>query len=163
MSGDLEDIDKAWVGAAPAPAGTGGAYDPLPAGTKAKLAITNQKPARVGQKNTAVCKVTFEVVEPADFAGRRVWHDFWITAPNVPYLKRDLGILGWKGVKLSQLMEEPDASLINLGAAVELDVEDYTDRDGNSKSKNIIKFFEAPFTPPVAGQAPVAEDDTIPF
>lgn len=163
MSNDLDSIDKAWTGATPAaPGGTG--FEPLPAGTKAKVAVMNQKPARVGDKQTPVCKVTFEVVEPTEYAGRRVWHDFWITVPNVPYLKRDLAILGWKGGKVSALMEETDASLINLGAVIEVDVEEYTDRDGNPRSKNVIRFFEAPYTPPAPGEAAkIEEDDSIPF
>jgi hypothetical protein len=106
----------------------------------------DQKFVQVGQKQTPVCKVTFEVVSPKEYAGERpskIWHDFWMTVPNVSYLKRDLKILGWDGDRISILSQSDNASLIGLGADVTVGVEEYENKDGEKRTKNTIKFFNA--------------------
>ena len=139
MATSYDDLDKAWTGATPAAPGATFA-EPIPEGTKVKLAVVEQEFALIGAKATPDCKVVFEVME-GDFIGRKVWHDFWLTSGNAPYLKRDLGILGWKGDRLTQLTNPSDASLMCLGADVTLGVEEYTDKNGIAKKKNVIKFF----------------------
>lgn len=142
MATDFGDLDKAWSGATPAAPGSSFS-EPMADGTKLKLAVVEQEYALIGGKATPDCKVTFEVMECAnpDYVGRKVWHDFWLTSGNAPYLKRDLGILGWKGDRISALTNPSDASLMCLGADVTLGIEDYTDKHGIAKRKNVIKFF----------------------
>lgn len=159
MTTSWEDIDKAWQNATPAAAGSsGGNFEPIPEGTKVNLVVTDQKPKYVGGNQTPCCKVTFECADEA-YADKKVWHDFWITGPNVDYLKRDLGVLGWKGDKLSDLMREEDNSLMALGANVTVGVETYEkvmdSGDTQVRHKNVIKFFNAPFqyVPKGEGQA----------
>lgn len=157
MSASWDDIDKAWQTAEPAKAG-GAAYDPIPEGTKVNLVITSQKPAYVGQNQTPCVKVVFECVDEA-YADRKVWHDFWVTEANVKYLKRDLGILGWKGQKLSDLMREKDTSLMCLGANATVGVESYEkvldSGEAVTRQKNTIQFFNETFTyvPKAEGKA----------
>jgi hypothetical protein len=142
MATSFDDLDKAWSGATPAAPGASFS-EPLPDGVKVKLAVVEQEFVLVGAKATPDCKVTFEVMEAENPAhiGRKVWHDFWLTSGNAPYLKRDLGILNWKGDRLSQLTNPSDASLMCLGADVTLGIEEYSDKNGIAKKKNVIKFF----------------------
>lgn len=155
---DLDKLDAGWDGAQPAK--PGGEFTVIPEDTEVYVVVSDQKPAIVGEKQTAVCKVTFEVVAPADWAGKPIWHDFWLTAKNLPYLKRDLGMLGWQG-KPSQLLENEDSSLVTLGAKVRVGVEQYQAKDKQSgqllytvvdgqqvptmRTKNTIKYFDEPY------------------
>ena len=53
-------------------------------------------------KGTPGYKLSFKVIE-GEFAGRRFWHDLWLTPAALPMAKRDLAKLGvtnsdnWKG------------------------------------------------------------------
>lgn len=139
---EFEDLDKLWKTTEPAPPG-GSSFDPVPDGTEVAVIVTDQKFDRVGEKQTAVVKVTFEVAEPEQYRGKKVWHDFWLTSNNLKYLMRDLTLLGWRGLP-SQLMKSDDSSLIALAVRVVLGVEEYTARDGVTKKlKNTVAFFKA--------------------
>lgn len=143
MSDWLNDLDKKYEQAEAADAGSGN-FDPIPEGKTVLVIAKEQKSDQVGEKGTPVCKVTFEVESPEEYAGKRIWHDFWLTENNFPYLKRDLGEkMGWTG-KPSQLMEASDASVIGLKALATVGVESYVDKNGNDRKKNIVKFFDAP-------------------
>lgn len=183
---DLERLDGDWDNTQPAKAG--GEYTVIPDDTKVKVVVSDQKPSIVGKNQTAVCKVTFEVVAPAEYAPKPIWHDFWLTPKNLPYLKRDLGILGWQG-KPSQLLASDDASLVGLGAEATVGVEEYQPNDKHTgapmvdgagqpvtRSKNTIKYFDGPYqhnaeaAPADAGAAapgpadkPPGPEDDIPF
>lgn len=168
--GSFDEIDKAFETTVPAAPMAGRDFSPLPEGSKVRLAVVNQQSAMVGANQTPVCKVTFEVMEPAgkewnpDWKGRKVWHDLWITPANVQYLKRDLTILGWTGKKVSALMDPADSSLMALGAEVVLGIEKYTDKEGNEKSKNIIRFFTGSWAPPVSdAEMPEPSSEDVPF
>jgi hypothetical protein len=168
----FDEIDKAF-GQAEAAKPMSGGFTPLPEGTRVRLAVIDQRGARVGQNQTPVCKVTFEVMEPAaDFRGewdpswkgRKVWHDLWITPANVSYLKRDLNFLGWTGKKVSALMDASDSSLMALGAEAVLGVESYEDKNGNTAQKNVVRFFTGPWTPPVSdAEMPEPSAEDVPF
>lgn len=169
---ELEKLDEAYAKAEAAKqGGGGGSFPPIPEGTHVKAVICDQKPAIVGEKQTAVCKVTFEVVEPEEYAGRRIFHDLWLTVKNAPYLKRDLTLLGWPGEKVTALMEESDSSLMCCGAELMTgEVEVYTDKNGNERQKTTIAFLEKPFhyTPPQDSKLGKkierqAEEEEIPF
>lgn len=184
---DLDKLDAAFNSAEPAKGG--GDYTPIPEDTRVKLVIMNQKPANVGQRQTPVCKITCEVVEPAQYAPKKIWHDLWLTEANVKYLKRDLIVLGWPGLtadgkpvqgyRITQLLQPNDASLMNLGAEVTVGIEVYKvvdQRTGEEvpRTKNIIKCFNTTYKysgPPKALPAPqpapapqgALPDDDIPF
>lgn len=166
-------IDEMWAdneNVPPAEGGTGGGgWTVIPEGTKVKVVAMDQKYTEVGQKGTPVCKVTFEVVAPTQYAGPhpvKIWHDFWLTIPNVSYLKRDLEILGWQGEKLSILKQGDDGSMIGLGAEVTVGVEKYQDKHDETRTKNVIKFFNATYKHQGVGAeagATSADDEDIPF
>lgn len=171
----LDEMDQAWAGTEAAAPGAS-QFGPLPRGAEVKVFVLEQNCARVGQNETAVCKVTFEVAE-GEHVGKRIWHDFWVTMKNIGYLKRDLGILSWKGEKISQLMDPNDSSLMYCGALILAGApEEYRDRDDNPREKSTIyKFLENyEYTPssaepsaegnvPAAAPAKGAAEEDIPF
>lgn len=146
----LYDLDKEFESSKAAEKGTGN-FDPIPEDERVNAAIIDQNPAIVGAKETPCVKVTFEVME-GPYKKNRIWHDFWLTSPNVPYLKRDLEVLGWDG-KISDLINQGNTSLLCLGANVTVGVEAYVDKSGNNRKKNTIKFFNETYeyTPPEEG------------
>lgn len=107
-------------------------------------------------KATPGYKLTFAVVEPVEFAGRRFWHDCWLTAAALPQTKRDLAKIGV--TSLDQL-ERP------LPARIRCRVKLALRRDDNGDERNRVRLFEAvgiverdadPFAP--AGEATAAEN-----
>jgi hypothetical protein len=183
----LEDLDRLEAAFAKAePAKSGGDYTPIPEDTRVKLVVINQKPAIVGAKQTPVCKITCEVVEPPQYAAKKIWHDFWLTEANAKYLKRDLIVLGWPGLtpegklvqgyRVTQLLQPNDNSLINLGAEVTVGIEEYSAVNQQTgaeerRVKNTIKFFNSTYKysgppkqkPAEAGTPPPPSDDDLPF
>lgn len=179
---DLEKLDSEWESTEPAK--QGGEFSVIPEDTEVYVVVTDQKPAIVGENKTPVCKVTFEVVSPAEWEGKPIWHDFWLTTRNLPYLKRDLSILGWQG-KPSQLLDEGDGSLITLGAKVRVGVEHYHAKDKHTgqlmyteeggrkvpvmRKKNVIKNFIEGYTRKLSGEELAKKNgketvvDDIPF
>lgn len=164
---DLDQMDSDWGNTETAKSGDSG-FAPIPEGTEVKAVIMDQTPSLVGEKETPVVKVVFEVVEPVEFKTKKIFHDLWVTLKNAPYLKRDLETLGWKGEKPSQLMDEKDKSLMMCGALIVTGpVEEYVSK-GAKRKKTTISYFKETFeyTPPdeAAAPAPVAEgDEDIPF
>lgn len=144
------------------PADPGGTFELIPEDTEVVVTVVSQKPDFVGSKRTPTCKVVFSVVSPEMYKGRKIWHDFWLTIPNVPYLKRDLGILGWSG-RPTSLLEETDVSLLSLSARVVVGVESYDGAGGKTKHKNVIKFFKERASNQEKKPAVKEPDDTIPF
>ena len=66
---------------------------PLPAGEYvARITQGNLKQSKANQ--TPGYSLTFEVIEPVEFKGRKFWHDCWLTPAAMPATKRDLGKLG---------------------------------------------------------------------
>src|SRR5262249_50565629 len=64
---------------------------PLPPGEYTALILSGELfNARSG---TPGYKLTMEVTE-GEYAGRKLWHDAWLTAAAMPMTKRDLGKLG---------------------------------------------------------------------
>lgn len=158
MSNDeLAKLDAAWGATKPAAAMSDG-FEPIPVDTVCEGVVIDQKPSRVGAKETPVCKVAMEVVTPEQYAGRWVFADLWITQNNAEYLMRDLRFLGWKGHRPSQLMAQTDASLMGCGAKFTVDQESYQKKtretgelvfDAAGKPVmnvvNKVKFFTGPF------------------
>jgi hypothetical protein len=103
---------------------------------------------------TAGYKMTFEVVEPTEFAGRRFWHDCWLTPAALPQSKRDLGKLGVTA--LTQL-ERP------LPARFRCRVKLALRKDDNGEERNRVRTFEVtgivePERDPFAPEALPADD-----
>jgi hypothetical protein len=81
---EAEEFNASWDSVKPAP-GNGD----LPAG-KYKALVADGFPDESKRKRTACYRIVFEVLEPREFAGRRIYHDVWLTPKNRDYAKRDL-------------------------------------------------------------------------
>lgn len=107
-------------------------------------------------KATPGYRLTFTVVEPVELAGRRFWHDCWLTAAALPQTKRDLAKIG---VTALDQLERP------LPARIRCRVKLALRRDDDGNERNRVRSFEVigivepeadPFAP--AGEATAAEN-----
>lgn len=106
-------------------------FGALPAGDYTARILSGQlKESRSG---TPGYSLTFEVLEPTEFQGRKFWHDCWLTPAAMPQTKRDLGKLGITA--LGQL-EQPLPKYIRCRCKVILR------RDDNGSESNRLKAFE---------------------
>lgn len=149
-SGGGGDIFDAWNETAAA-----GEMGPLPAGEYvADIIAGDLETSRT--KGTPGYRLTFSVVEPADLAGRRIWHSCWLTAAAMPQTKRDLGKLGV--TELNQL-ERALPARFRCRVKLALRKED----DGNERNR--VRSFEVidvllPERDPFAPDADPAADNT---
>jgi hypothetical protein len=94
---DRDKLNRAWDAAQAAPD-----FAPLPAGEyRARIIRGELFNAKTG---TPGYKLTFEVTE-GEHAGRRFWHDLWLTPAALPMTKRDAAKLGV--TSLDQLLQKP--------------------------------------------------------
>jgi hypothetical protein len=169
---DWQKLDKEWQAAEPAKEAGGWAL--VPDGTSCKLVIVDQGPHTKKKKtgDSHSLKTVFEVVEPEEYAGVRIWNYFGLSEERFPYTKRDLAICGWKGDKVSVLWNADDSTLIGKGCVailgIDADEGTYTDETTGEtkkkKKKNIIKVFKETWVMPVsqgqaAAQPPREPDD----
>jgi len=84
-------------------------------------------------KATPGYKLVFSVVEPVEFAGRRFWHDCWLTAAALPQTKRDLAKIG---VSSLDQLERP------LPARIRCRVKLALRRDDNGDERNRVRAFD---------------------
>jgi hypothetical protein len=121
-------------------------FTPLPAGDYT-CRVQSGEPFNAPKKGTPGYKLTFEVTE-GEHAGRRVWHDLWLTGPALPMTKRDLAKLGV--TRLEQL-DQP----LPVGILVRVKLALRRDDDGNEHNK--VRSFESIGIEPGDTYAP-AED-----
>ena len=133
LGGSGDDFNSLWDATAAA-----GDFEPLPPGRYSCLVVDGKR-AESKAKATPSYKVTFEVIEPAEFAGRKLWHDLWLTAKALPTSKRDLAKL--RIIRPDQMRQAPPTGLI-----AEVKVALRTGDDG--ESFNRVSGFE------VTGEAP---------
>lgn len=85
----LRDFDREWKESKTAEEGS---YEPLPPGDYEVIVIdaklTESQGGNVG------LNTQFEVTK-GEFEGRYLYHTFWVTSKNIPYVKRDMGMLGY--------------------------------------------------------------------
>ena len=123
---------------------------PLPAGEYvARIVAGELETSRTNA--TPGYKLTFEVREGA-FAGRRFWHDCWLTPAALPATKRDLAKIG---VSSLEQLEQPLPRWIRCRCKLALR------RDDDGTERNRLKSFEVvgldkpdsdPFSPDAAGE-----------
>jgi hypothetical protein len=87
LNGGGDDFNDLWDSTDAA-----GEFEPLPSGRYRAL-IADGKLAESRANKTPSYKLTFEILEPAAFAGRKVFHDLWLTPKALPTTKRDLAKL----------------------------------------------------------------------
>jgi hypothetical protein len=124
-------------------------FAPLPKGEYDAVIVQGELfTARTG---TPGYKLTFEVPE-GEYAGRRFWHEVWLTQAALPLAKRDLGKLGI--TRLEQL-EQPLPARFRCRAKLALRKED----DGTERNR-VVRFEVVgvekpdPFAPPAAEPPP---------
>jgi hypothetical protein len=83
----MSEFQKSWD-ATEASAG----LDPLPSGTYRCL-VTDGRLFTSRANETPGFKVTFEVID-GPFAGRKAWHDIWLSSPALAMAKGELAKLG---------------------------------------------------------------------
>lgn len=93
----------------------------------------------VSKTGTPGYKLTFEVLD-GDFAGRRVWHDIWISEAALPMAKRDLAKLQ---ITSPEQMESPLPEGIIVSAKVAL-----RRGDDGAEFNRITRFEVTGFEPP---------------
>lgn len=144
-----------------------GSFGVIPDKTRVKVRVTSQKFDYSINKGTPGVKVVLEVAE-GEYESKKIWHDFWLTEKNLPYLKRDLATLGYAG-KLTILAQESCVELIGLGAEITVTVEEYEAQNKETgelekRSKNKVAFWNSHWSPPQEDQ-PVDDgsDMEVPF
>lgn len=128
-----------------------GEFEPLPPGEYvARIADGELKQSR--SNSTPGYCLTFEVLEPVEFAKRRFWLDCWLTPGAMPVTKRDLAKLGV--VELTQL-EQPLPRWIVCRCKVSRRKDD----DGNVTNR-VKSFVVVRIDPPESDPfAPTTIDD----
>ncbi len=104
-------------------------------------------------------KITFEIID-GDYAGRRIWHDLWLTDAAFANTMRDLGKIG---ITHSDQLYQPLPSVVL--ATVKMVVR----KDDDGTERNRVKDFRAtgieaaernPFAPDAGpGNSSTADDD----
>jgi hypothetical protein len=84
LNGDGDAFNKLWDETAVA-----GEYSPLPSG-RYKALLADGRLAESKANKTPSYKIVFEILEPVAFAGRKVFHDLWLTPKALATSKRDL-------------------------------------------------------------------------
>ena len=127
LQGNMESLKSAWQNTEAA-----GDFEPIPAGTyEARLMDGELFQSRHG---TPGYKLTFEIAEgdgdagSEKYAGRRYWHDLWLTPAAMPMTKRDLAKLG---VSDFAQLERPLSAVLR----VKLRLAVRRDDDGNTYNR----------------------------
>lgn len=158
INSEVESIRRTWDS-------TQAAADmgPLPSGTYvARVESAEFFSARSG---TPGVKVTLVVAEPAEFSGRRLWHDLWLTPPAMPATKRDLLKLGV--TDLEQVGRPiPDRLVVECRVALRRD-DDGTERNRITRF-NLLRIEPPPPNPFAPSNGPDPDpanlpDDGVPF
>ena len=123
-----------------------GEMGPLPAGEYvAHIVGGDLETSRT--RGTPGYRLTFEVFE-GQYAGRKFWHDCWLTPAAIPQSKRDLGKLG---ITALEQLDRPLPRGIRCRAKLALR------RDDDGNEHNRVRSFEVigidppkadPFAPP---------------
>lgn len=122
-------------------------FGPLPASEYlARIEAGELEASRT--RNTPGYKLTFIVIE-GEFAGRKFWHDIWLTDAALPMAKRDLGKLG---VTSLEQLEQP----LPQGIVCRVRLTLRTDDDGTQRNR-VRTFDVVRIDPPTA--EPFAPDD----
>lgn len=109
------------------------------------------------RQGTPCWTVTYEIQEPAEYVGRRIWHAFWLTKKALSMTKRDLKKLG---VTDPSQLEQPLPVIFRCKLRVALKSSD----DGREFNQVIrfevletIEYEPDEFAPTDDGDAPADE------
>jgi hypothetical protein len=134
LNGEFDSLRNAWQNTE---AAGDFSNEPIPAGTyEARLMDGELFQSRHG---TPGYKLTFEIAEgdpdagSGKYAGRRCWHDLWLTPAAMPMTKRDLAKLG---VSDFAQLERP------LPAVLRVKLRLAVRRDDDGNTYNRVKRFD---------------------
>ncbi len=121
----LKAVDRAWRETQPAEEGS---FEPLPSGTYEGIVMD----AKLTESSTGTIglNVQFEVTK-GDYEGRYIFHTFWVTSKNIPYVKRDMGMLGCSINSVGDVINA-QKRLMNKKAILHVGQEEY---DGRMRNK----------------------------
>jgi hypothetical protein len=125
LNSEREKLEDAWDSTKPADD-----LKPLPSGEYRCAVLCGE--LFTAKSGTAGYKLTLEVID-GEHAGRRVWHDIWLTPAAMAMAKRDLGKLGV--VQLEQL-ERPLPEGITVAAKIALR------KDDDGQEFNRVRSFD---------------------
>jgi len=145
----LKELDDEWQQTEPAAEGS---FEPLPEDDYECIVVDAE--IVKSQNDNVGLNVQFEVVK-GDHEGRHVYHTFWLTGKNLPYVKRDLAILGYEAKTASDLMKAK-GPLMNKKAILRVGQEEYEGR-----TRNRVKWFARIEEAQAASQE--AKDDDFKF
>lgn len=86
------------------------------------------------KKKTPGMNIEFNVITNG-YTNRKLWHTFWLTPNNLPYVFRDVRIM--TGQRLSKPSDLQDVNFDNISVRVSTKHEDY-----NDKTKSVITSFK---------------------
>jgi hypothetical protein len=116
-------------------------YDPLPRGKyTARLDSGELFKHRTG---TPGYKLTFSVLE-GEHAGRKIWHDLWLTPKAMPYTNRDLNKIGITAI---EQLEKPLPQSYVCEVTVVLRKDDYEIERNQVKGFKVLRVEELPVDP----------------
>jgi hypothetical protein len=119
---------------------------PLPRGQYVATVVSGE--LFTSRNGTPGYKLAFRVAE-GDHAGRRFWHDFWLTKAALPMTKRDLTKLGVTAV---EQLERPLPPGIRCRVRLSLQ------RDDDGSERNRVQSFEVVRIDPPDPFAPAGGD-----
>ena len=125
----LKELDDEWQQTEPAAEGS---FDPLPEDDY-ECIVVDAELVKSSNDNIGL-NVQFEVIK-GEHEGRHVYHTFWLTEKNLPYVKRDLAILGYEAKTASELLKAK-GPLMHKKAVLRVGQEEYEGR-----TRNRVKWF----------------------
>jgi hypothetical protein len=144
LGGGGDDFNRLWDATAAADEG----FDPLPPGTY-RCFVADGRVA-TAKTRTSSYKVTFQVIS-GPFAGRKLWHDLWLTPKALAMTKRDLAKL--RIHTPAQLRQAPPTGIV-----ADVRVTLHTENDGRSCNK-VLGFTVVEDAPPPGTFDPDSEDE----
>jgi hypothetical protein len=143
-------LARAWQTAKPAQD-----RGPIPSGVYEAYIVDGQ--LFISSRGTAGYKVTFEVCH-GEYAGRRIWHDLWLTPAAIAMTKRDLEKLG---VTTLEQLEGPLPQGIKCRIKVALRQNDAGESYNVVRDFNVIAIERPtadPFAPQLVDKADASGD-----
>ncbi len=144
----LKEFDRDWKESKTAEEGS---YDPIPPGDYEGIVIdaklTESQGGNVG------LNTQFEVTK-GEHEGRYIYHTFWVTSKNIPYVKRDMGMLGYSPNSAADLVNAK-RFIMNRRIILHVGQEEY-----EGKMRNKVRGFSKIEDIPLKAESP---EDEYPF
>lgn len=145
---NTSEIQRLWDATKPA-----GDFAPLPAGEYvARFAAGARKESK--SRGTQGYEIEFQVIE-GEHAGRRIWHDVWLTPLAISWAKRDLAKLG---IVSPEQLDQPIQQGFVCAVKLVLRTEDDGTQRNKVRSFDVLRI-ETPAAEPFAPVDEPHDDD----